>query len=114
MKLTATQQSTLEATSNADFNIDAIVTRLQALDVSSCSCLEPEQVKVAFLNWLTHHLESIETDPQYFIRENSNHFDRHIHNCLMDLECREYDPFGEDPFAGDPEYSKSQTKELVF
>ena len=109
MKLTATQQSTLEATNKADTDVDAIVTRLQALDVCSCSLLEPAQVKVAFLNWLTHHLESIEADPEYFIRENSNHFDRHIHNCLMDLECQEYDPYGEDPG-----YSEAQIKELMF
>ena len=109
MKLTITQELTLEAANKTNINIDDIVVRLQALDVCSCSCLEPEQVKVAFLDWLLHHLESIEADPQYFIRENSNHFDRHIHKCLMDLEERGYDPYGEDPG-----YYESEVEELVF
>ena len=109
MKLTITQELTLEAANKADVNIAAIVTRLQSLDVCSCSCLEPAQVKVAFLDWLIHHLESIEADPEYFVNENRKHFSRHIHDCLMDLECREYDPYGEDPG-----YCESEIKELVF
>jgi hypothetical protein len=59
-------------------NLDDIVDRLQGLDSQHCTPFTPEQVKFAFLKWLENHLESIEMQPEWFIHQESKHFERHL------------------------------------
>jgi hypothetical protein len=75
-------------------NLDDIVDRLQGLDSQHCAPFTPEQVKFAFLKWLENHLESIELQPEWFIYQDSKHFDRHLPELdgyYFPEEEREYD-----------------------
>jgi tRNA nucleotidyltransferase/poly(A) polymerase len=75
-------------------NLDDIVDRLQGLDSQHCAPFTPEQVKFAFLKWLENHLESIEMQPEWFIYQDSKHFDRHLPELdgyYFPEEEREYD-----------------------
>ena len=59
-------------------DVDAIVERLQALDCQQCAAFTESQVKLAFLKWIENHIESIETDPEWFINRDFKHFSKHL------------------------------------
>ncbi|MEG5175577.1 hypothetical protein [Microcoleus sp. B3-D7] len=59
-------------------NLDEIVDRLYAIDFHHCAPYTPQQVRFAFLKWVENHLESIEQQPEWFLKENSKHFDKHL------------------------------------
>jgi len=75
-------------------NLDEIVDRLQAVDCQHCAPFTTKQVKFAFLKWLENHLESIEMQPEWFIYQDSKHFERHLPELdgyYFPEEEREYD-----------------------
>jgi hypothetical protein len=75
---TVTQSALLASINRLDIDIDKIVDRLQALTTQNSNFFTPEEVKVALLNWLQHHIESIESDPEWFINQNPKHFTKHL------------------------------------
>ena len=59
-------------------DLDAITERLLATDCQQCSLFTHEQVKLAFLKWIEHNLDSIEEQPEWFLNEEPKHFYRHL------------------------------------
>ncbi len=59
-------------------DLDAITERLLATDCQQCSNFTHEQVKLAFLKWIEHNLESIEEQPEWFLNNEPKHFYRHL------------------------------------
>ena len=74
-------------------DLDAITERLLATDCQQCSLFTHEQVKLAFLKWIEHNLDSIEEQPEWFLNNEPQHFYRHLpFDELQDAtELREYD-----------------------
>ncbi|PSB49751.1 hypothetical protein C7B67_16375 [filamentous cyanobacterium Phorm 6] len=74
-------------------NLDEVIERLQATDCQSCSLFTQEQVKFAFLKWIEQHIESIESDPEWFINRDFKHFYRNLpfDDLQQAIELREYD-----------------------
>ena len=59
-------------------DLDAITERLLATDCQQCSLFTHEQVKLAFLKWIEHNLDSIEEQPEWFLNNEPKHFYRHL------------------------------------
>ena len=59
-------------------DLDAITQRLLATDCQQCSLFTHEQVKLAFLKWIEHNLDSIEEQPEWFLNNEPKHFYRHL------------------------------------
>jgi len=59
-------------------NLDEIVNRLHNVDFHNCAPYTAQQLKFAFLKWIENHLESIEQQPEYFLKESAKHFDKHL------------------------------------
>ena len=74
-------------------DLDAITERLLATDCQQCSLFTHEQVKLAFLKWIEHNLDSIEEQPEWFINQDLKHFYRHLpfDDLQEATELREYD-----------------------
>lgn len=74
-------------------NLDEVIDRLQATDCQNCSMFSKEQVKFAFLKWIEQHIESIETDPEWFINHNFKHFYRNLpfDELVEMIDLREYE-----------------------
>ena len=47
-------------------------------DCQQCSLFTHEQVKLAFLKWIEHNLDSIEEQPEWFLNNEPKHFYRHL------------------------------------
>ncbi|MCU0547256.1 MAG: hypothetical protein MUE44_34715 [Oscillatoriaceae cyanobacterium Prado104] len=59
-------------------DLNAIADRLQGTGCCGCEPFEAEQVKLAFIKWLENHLESIEQNPEWFVRQNPKHFEKYL------------------------------------
>ncbi len=91
-------------------DLDAITERLLATDCQQCSNFTHEQVKLAFLKWIEHNLDSIEEQPEWFLNNEPKHFYRHLPfdelqyaTDLREYEQNEYESSLEDDFEGTPE-----------
>ena len=74
-------------------DLDAITERLLATDCQQCSLFTHEQVKLAFLKWIEHNLDSIEESPEWFLNNEPKHFYRHLpfDELQEATDLREYD-----------------------
>ncbi len=74
-------------------DLDAITERLLATDCQQCSLFTHEQVKLAFLKWIEHNLDSIEEQPEWFLNNEPRHFYRHLSFDELQeaTDLREYD-----------------------
>ncbi|MCT7965036.1 hypothetical protein NG799_01655 [Laspinema sp. D1] len=60
-------------------DIKAIATRLQAVGIMECQCVPTETVEYAVSEWFKAIVDSIESDPEWFINKfNQEKFRKHI------------------------------------
>lgn len=51
--------------------IQEIVEKLKAADVATCAIAPDKVVEKAVINWLNDHIDSLATDPDWWIRNHS-------------------------------------------
>lgn len=73
MKLTAIQASVRAALDNLDVNVDKVVERLQYSGFVDSRFTEDE-IKIAFFNWFSHHVQAIEADAEWWIKSEAKFF----------------------------------------
>ncbi len=86
-------------------NMDAVIAQLKQRKLNDCNFLSNADIRYAFLQWLKNHLESIENDASFFIRDNPKHFDKHLD--LDKLQVVDYDD-------GFPEMSEQELRQMAI
>jgi hypothetical protein len=78
-------------------DLDATVERLQDFNCQNCLAFTDEQVKFAFLKWFESTIESIEQQPEWYIKNEPKVFNQNLPFDKLDElmysdDLREYDP----------------------
>jgi len=88
MKLPKADQDFLTAIESY-LNVDSVIAEIKSRKFHDCQLLTDSEVLFAFTKWFIHHLQSIESDASYYIRETALQFDRSIQDIVQEQDCPE-------------------------